>query len=322
MNIWLAPLEGTTDAIFRRVHHQCFTGVEKYYIPFVSPTQNMVFTARELSAIAPENNAGVPAVPQLLGKNADHLLWAIRELRAMGYTEVNLNLGCPSGTVTAKGKGSGLLREPEVLAPFLDELFAHAVLPVSIKTRIGYASAEEWPALLALLSRYPAKELIIHPRTRADFYKGPIHPETYALAREKAAQPLVYNGDLFTAADCRALMASYPDTAALMVGRGLIANPAMAQELCGGAKVTTAALRAFHDRLLEAYAQRYQPDQVHRRVREVMKYISCCYQGAEKPRKAIRKAANLRAHQEAVDWLFRDFELTEEPGYLPESWTG
>ena len=322
MRIWFAPLEGTTDAIFRRVHHQCFTGVEKYYIPFVSPTQNMVFTARELSAIAPENNMDVPAVPQLLGKNAEHLLWAIRELKTMGYEEVNLNLGCPSGTVTAKGKGSGLLREPEALAALLDELFAHTTLPISIKTRIGYASAEEWPALLELLCRYPAKELIIHPRTRADFYKGSIHPETYALACERATQPLVYNGDLFTATDCWTLMTAAPDTSALMIGRGLIANPAMAQELCGGEKLTTTALRNFHDRLCEAYAQRYQADQVHRRVREVMKYISCCYQGAEKPRKAIRKAANLRAHQEAVDWLFRDFELMAEPGYTPESWTG
>lgn len=322
MNVWFAPLEGTTDAIFRRVHHQCFSGVEKYFIPFVSPTQNMVFTARELSGIAPEVNEGVPVVPQLLGKHAGHVLWAVRELQSMGYTEVNLNLGCPSGTVTAKGKGSGLLREPEALERFLDELFAGTTLPISIKTRIGFASEEEWPALLELLARYPAKELIIHPRTRADFYKGPIHPEAYALVCARATQPLVYNGDLFTAEDCRRLMAAYPNTVAVMAGRGLIANPAMAQELNGGEKISVAALREFHDRLCDAYAQRYQQDQVHRRVREVMKYVCCCFEGAHKPLKAIRKAADLRAHREAVDWLLRDFDLREESGYLPQMWTG
>lgn len=320
MNVWFAPLEGTTDAIYRRVHHACFSGVEKYYIPFISPTQNLSFAARELNAISPEVNEGVPVVPQLLGKNAGHLLWAVRELQAMGYTEVNLNLGCPSGTVTAKGKGSGLLREPETLEAFLDELFAGASLPISIKTRIGYASAEEWPRLLELLDRYPVKELIIHPRTREDFYQGPLHPETFALARERMHCPLVYNGDLFTLEDCRQLAVECPELTAAMIGRGLLANPAMAQELHGGEGLTIAALREFHDRLCDAYAQRYQPDQVHCRLREVMKYMACCFEGAQKPRKAIRKAANLRAHKEAVDWLLADFPLRPELGYSPETW--
>ena len=135
--IYFAPLEGVTDTIFRRVHHACFSGVTKYFIPFISPTQNLSFSPRELFGIAPQANEGIPAVPQIMAKNPDHFLWAARTLRDMGYTEVNLNLGCPSGTVTAKSKGSGLLREKELLVQLFDGIYAAAPLPISIKTRIG-----------------------------------------------------------------------------------------------------------------------------------------------------------------------------------------
>lgn len=320
MNVWFAPLEGTTDAVFRRIHHQCFGGVEKYYIPFVSPTQNLLFTARELNAIAPENNEGVPAVPQLLGKDPEQILWAIGELKKMGYQEVNLNLGCPSGTVTAKCKGSGLLREKDMLRRLLDGVYEKAPLPVSIKTRIGFTEDTEWPALLDILLDYPMQELIIHPRTRKDFYKGPLHPQTFALAARKAKCPLVYNGDLFNQDDGRAIMQQYPGLKAVMIGRGLIANPAMAQEMNGGEPLSVEALWQFHERLCEAYGRKYPANQVHNRVREVMKYVACCFEGAEKPRKAIRKAADLQAHHQAVDWLLRDFALKDKPGYEPQSW--
>lgn len=320
MNVWFAPMEGVTDAIYRRVHHLCFSGVEKYYIPFVSPTQNLHFTARELSAIAPEVNEGVPVVPQLLGKDVEQLLWAMGELKAMGYREVNLNLGCPSGTVTAKGKGSGLLRESDALRRLLDGVFERAPLPLSLKTRIGFADAMEWDALLPLLLQYPMQELIIHPRTRKDFYKGPLHPETFQAAAEKAVCPLVYNGDLFTAEDHQDIQQRYPQLRAVMTGRGLLADPAMAQALNGGTPLTVDAIRHFHDTLLEQYARKYPRDQVHRRLREVMKYIACSFEDARKPLKAIRKAPDLQAHQQAVEVLLRDYTLKDTPGYEPDTW--
>lgn len=156
MTLYFAPLEGVTDAVFRRIHHECFPGVSKYFIPFISPTQNLAFTSRDWAAIAPENNIGVPAVPQLLAKDASLFLWAAQALCDMGYPEVNLNLGCPSGTVTAKGKGSGLLADVPALERLLDGIFEKRPIPVSIKTRIGYAHVEEWDRLLDVFARYPS----------------------------------------------------------------------------------------------------------------------------------------------------------------------
>ena len=182
MPIYFAPLEGVTDVTYRRTHAACFSGVDKYFIPFVSPTHHLVFTPKEKRAVSPDENSGMHAVPQILSKHAAQFLWAANELFQLGYREVNLNLGCPSGTVTAKGKGSGMLRDLESLKAFLDDIFAHSPIAISIKTRIGFSNEEEWSAIWSLLSEYPASEFIIHPRTRSQFYKGKPYREAFAQA--------------------------------------------------------------------------------------------------------------------------------------------
>ena len=207
--LYAAPMEGLTTYLWRQAHREIFGGVDKYFTPFLSPNANLCFQRRELDEIQGEPDT----VPQLLTNRSEHFVWAARELQARGYQEVNFNLGCPSGTVTAKRKGSGLLAYPEELERCLDGIFA--ALPdmrVSVKTRIGKNDPAEWETLLALYSRYPIHELIVHPRIQKEFYKGAVHRD--AFDRALAAYPgrLVYNGDLFTAADVTALMAAVQDT--------------------------------------------------------------------------------------------------------------
>ncbi len=310
MDVRFAPMEGLTDTIYRRTHFQHFGGVAKYYIPFVSPTQHHVFTPKELRAIGPEHNAGIPTVPQLLAKDPEHFLWAAQELARMGYDEVNLNIGCPSGTVTAKGKGAGMLRDLYALDALLNAACSGSPIAVSVKTRIGFESPEEWPELLELLSEYPLKEIIIHPRTRTGFYKvGTLYPETFRLAAEKKL-PLVYNGDLFTAADCDALQAEYPGMP-MMMGRGFVCNPALGREANGGAALTVKELREFHDALYDAYKRDRTPEQAHSRMRELMIYMSCCFKEAEKAAKGVRKS-NPANYEAAIARLF-DCELADPP---------
>ena len=310
MDIRFAPMEGLTDTIYRRTHHLHFNGVSKYYIPFVSPTQHHVFTPKEMRAIGPEQNAGIPTVPQLLSKDAEHFLWAVGEMAQMGYDEVNLNIGCPSGTVTAKGKGSGMLRDLYALDAFLNEVCAKSSVAVSVKTRIGFESPDEWEEILNVLCQYPLKEIIIHPRTRSGFYKvGTLHPDCFKQAAEKKL-PLVYNGDLFTAADCSALDASYPGMP-MMMGRGIICNPALAREACGGASLNKAELYAFHNALWNAYRSERPLDQAHSRMRELMIYMSCCFLDADKAAKNVRKS-NPRNYEEMIERLF-EHELSQPP---------
>lgn len=316
---YFAPLEGLTDATFRRVHHEHFRGVDKYFIPFVSPTQNLTFNHRELHAIAPEVNEGVPAVPQLLTKEADHFRWATEALRDMGYTEVNLNIGCPSGTVTAKNKGAGMLRDPAFLRAFLDGVFEKSVLPVSVKTRVGFYVPEEWPALLDVLKDYPMHELIIHPRTRTMFYKGDVLMDAYARAAETVTCPLVFNGNVFSPEDARRLLEAFPSTRAVMMGRGLIANPALAQTLSGGAPLTPDTLRDFLDHLFRAYCERYQLPIALGRMRDVMKHAACCFEEPEKAVKLFRKATREADYHAAMALLF-SHPMTPDPCYDYRFW--
>ncbi len=310
MDFRFAPMEGLTDTIYRRTHHQHFGGVRKYYIPFVSPTQHHVFTPKEMRAIGPEHNVGIPTVPQILAKDAEHFLWAAGEMAAMGYDEVNLNIGCPSGTVTAKGKGSGMLRDLYALDAFLNEVCAKSPVAVSVKTRIGFDSLDEWPEILDVLTEFPLKEIIIHPRTRQGFYKvGTLYPECFRLAAQRKL-PLVYNGDLFTAANCAVHAYAYPGTP-MMLGRGMICNPALAREASGGAPLNKEELYAFHNLLWNAYREARPLDQAHSRMRELMIYMACCFADAEKAAKNVRKS-NPKNYEEMVARLF-EHDLAQPP---------
>ena len=247
-----APLEGITDAVFRRTHAAFYPGVARYYTPFISPTMHHIFTSRELRELAPENNPGLELIPQLLGRNEYDLLWAANELADMGYTEMNLNLGCPSGTVTAKRKGAGLLAYPEELDSLLERLFSAAPLAISVKTRLGMTSPEEFDRILSIYNKYPIRCLIIHPRTREDQYKGTVHLDAFEKALSGTSLPICYNGDLFTPEDVLRFHARFPAVNDIMIGRGLIADPAMIVRMQGGLSEPE-TLRAFHDTLCEEY---------------------------------------------------------------------
>lgn len=197
-----APLDGITKVVFRQVYHRMFGGADRYFIPFFSPTDQHILTKRDQRELDPAANAGLPVVPQVMTCRAPDFLWAAEIVADMGYTEVNLNLGCPSGTVTAKGKGAGFLAKPEELERFFDEVFAAVKLPVSVKTRLGVKEPEEFERLLDIYNRYPIACLTIHPRVQKQFYKGTVHRDWFAWAAERSRNPLCYNGDLVTVEDC------------------------------------------------------------------------------------------------------------------------
>ena len=219
-----APLDGITKVVFRRVWHRHFGGADRYFIPFFSPTDQHILTQRDRRELDPEANGGLPLVPQVMTRRAPDFLWAAELVEQMGYQEVNLNLGCPSGTVTATGKGSGFLARPEELERFFDEVFASVKLPVSVKTRLGVKEPEEFERLLEIYNRYPIACLTIHPRIQKQFYKGTVHRDWFTWAAERSRNPLCYNGDLVTVEDCGAFAADFPAVGAVMIGRGAIAE--------------------------------------------------------------------------------------------------
>ena len=157
MKYYFAPMEGITTHVFRAVHSRRFPGADRYYTPFFSPTSDHLFTPRELRELTPETPCAAPVVPQILSKCAADIVWAAEGLQDMGYMVFNLNLGCPSATVTAKGKGAGLLQKPDALDTLLADVFAASPIAVSLKSRIGYLAPEEFPRLLSIYRQYNAQ---------------------------------------------------------------------------------------------------------------------------------------------------------------------
>ena len=290
MHYYFAPMEGVTGAVYRRTHHEFFSGVDKYFMPFITPTMNEKLTPRQKRDVLPEYNEGVPAVPQLLTKSAADCIWAVNALHDLGYPEVNLNLGCPSGTVTAKGKGAGFLAHPDELDRFFDEVFAKCE-GISVKTRLGVHEASEFDKLLEIYNRYPITELTIHPRVRQDFYKGKVRESDFAAALPRCSMPVCYNGDLRTVGEVRALETRFPTVTHVMIGRGLVADPALARKLRGGAGVTRKELSEFLAALYQGYTDFYQGQvpTAAQRMREVWFYLIHLFDDAEKLNKQLRR---------------------------------
>lgn len=289
MQYYFAPLEGLTDCAYRTLHHRFFPGVDRYYTPFFSPTVHRMLTPREARELPPADSLGVTVIPQLLTKVADDFNWMAQQCADLGYGEVNLNLGCPSGTVTAKGKGSGMLRELDSLDAFLAGIFRSPVTAVSIKTRIGFTDPQEWTAILSILNRYPVKELIVHPRVRSDFYKGPIHMEAFQYALENSRAPLCYNGDLCSLSQIQAFGKQFPQVGTVMIGRGLIADPGMLSS--GGS--APEQLEQFYNALFDSYLHTFgSARNTMFRMKEHWGMLQRNFPGGEKLFKALRKTTD------------------------------
>jgi len=312
MRIYCAPMEGITGALYRQVHHKYFGGIDRYFMPFISPNQDHILTKKDLRELAPENNDGLDAVPQLLTRRTGEFLWAVRELAAMGYREVNLNLGCPSGTVTAKGKGSGFLAVPEELDAFLDEIFSKSPISISVKTRFGMSRQEEFERLLEIYNQYPIQELTVHARVRSDFYKEPARIDFFGECWEKSKNPVCYNGDLFTANDCFDFFKRFPKIEAIMVGRGLIADPALGQKAAGGTGTDKTTLKRFHDELYEGYCSMFgSRKNAMMRMKELWARQITLFEHGEKFGKNIRKATDPVKYEALVADLFERLELLD-----------
>ena len=308
MKIEFAPMEGLTDSIYRKLHNEYFPGnVDVYYMPFFSPAIHRTLSKKEQRDLPPASSVPLKAVPQVLTRVPEDFLWAANVCRDLGYEEINLNAGCPSGTVVAKNKGAGMLRDVYALDDFLEAIFRDSPLPVSIKTRVGMENPEEFPRLLEIYNDYPIKELIIHPRVRKDFYKPPIHMECFEYALENSRNPVCYNGNLNTLSEIRAFQEKYPQVNSLMLGRGLIGDPGMLK----GTDVKT--LEAFSDELLQVYTDTFgSARNAMFRLKENWRYLLCHFDGGEKLGKKLRKTTDVEEYKAITHQIFGTLPFLSE----------
>jgi len=307
--IYLAPIRGLTDALFRETLFSHFKGFDAAVAPFINPQKKSLYADKMLRDVLPENNPTLPIVPQLLHTAPEDFLVLARRLAALGYTHINWNLGCPVPMVARKKRGSGLLPYPEEIVGLLTRVLPELEIELSIKTRLGYHDHAETRALLPELNRFRLKEIIIHTRLGKQLYKGTTDPEGFAVCRQLSRHPLTYNGDINDLATFKTLASRFPTVDRWMLGRGALANPFLAEEIKGyphqDSETRKMRLYNFHDDLFTRYTERFSgPSHLLGRVKHLWLYLIRSFPGNNKLLKKILKSSNPVNYREIVEQLF------------------
>lgn len=315
MKYYLAPMEGITGFIYRNSYEKFFGGIDKYFAPFVVPNSSKSLKTKELRDVLPENNKGINLVPQILTNDSEGFILTAKKLKDLGYNEINLNLGCPSGTVVGKKRGAGFLAHREELDKFLEEIFKINHMKISIKTRLGMDKPEEFYELIKIYNKYPMEELIIHPRTRQDFYGNKPNLEVFKDAISLSKNPVCYNGDIFTLEDHNKLVEEFKEVDKIMLGRGILANPALMNEILNNEFMDKKVLKEFHDEIFSKYREVFNEDRnAMFRMKKLWGYMIYMFSNNKKYAKKIKKAQKVVDYNQAVTSLFLEQDILKGAG--------
>lgn len=320
MKYYLAPLEGITTHIYRNAYKKHFNNIDKYFTPFIVPNDSKSLKTKEFNDLLPENNKDINVVPQILTNISEGFITTCEKLQELGYHEVNLNLGCPSATVVSKSRGSGFLDKKDELRSFLDDIYKIDNMNISIKTRLGMAEHEEFYDLINIYNDYPVSELIIHPRTRSDFYKNTPNLAMFGEGLKSCKMPVCYNGDIFTAEDFNNIIKDFPSLDMVMLGRGIIANPGLVGEIRDNTPLDKVQLKNFLNDIADEYKAVYSGDRnVLFKMKEIWSYMICIFANNKKYGKQIKKSQSLKDYKEAVNMLLNNEEIIKGAGLFTEN---
>ncbi len=289
--IAFAPLQGYTDAVYRRAHHECVGGVEEYYTPFVRIEKGEI-RRKDLRDTDPVANDGVPTVPQVIARDGNEFARLCDALQGQGWGRIDLNMGCPFPMQVRAGRGSGLLQHPERIKEIQHEMLRRPEMAFSVKIRLGQESIDEGLAAMAIVNEMPLIHVTLHPRLGKQQYKGLADREAFCHFYKASKHPLVYNGDIATMEEIRGLQQQWPNLKGVMLGRGLLARPWMT-----GDKNPAQVLHDIH-----TFVYRHTVDtlcgdsQILSRLHAFWEYVDI----DRKIKKAIMKATTLPRYREAV----------------------
>ncbi|MEN7973429.1 MAG: tRNA-dihydrouridine synthase family protein [Verrucomicrobiota bacterium] len=328
----LAPMRGITTMHYRKAFVRHFQGLDMEMAPFISTVTSERINPKLLKDVLPENNSGLPLIPQVIGNNADDFVQMNIALHGLGYNEVNWNLGCPHKPIRKKRRGSGLLPYPDTVDSILDQVCERSPVRLSVKVRLGVSNKSELMQLIPVLNKYPLSEVIIHPRTAEQMYEGTVDLDAFEEAFNKLELPVCYNGDIDSLAFFRSLQNRFPTIRRFMLGRGLLANPFLCEEIkkestqrhgdAETAPSSSAPLRlcveknnyieriaAFHDDLVSSYeAVLYGDHPVLGKMKEFWTYQSQHLSNGRKMFKKLKKTERLSTYKAIVSEFLSDAE--------------
>lgn len=300
--IHFAPVQGHTDAAYRRLHAASYTGADIYYTPFIRLEHGAV-RARDLRDIDPEANAGYHLVPQLIFRDRDELLPLVAEMRRAGATELDINMGCPFPLQTARGRGAATAGNPDAARLVAETVRANPDIRFSVKMRLGMEQPDEWEATLPILNGVPLTHITLHPRVARQQYGGEVDMDQFNRFCQASVNKVVYNGDLRTPEDMARVLESCPGACGVMLGRGILGRPSLAAEFTSGRTWDRTerieAMLAFHRRLLRHYEESLCGDaQIISKIKPFWEYAEP--EIGRKAWKAIRKAGNMARYNSAI----------------------
>jgi tRNA-dihydrouridine synthase B len=313
--IYLAPLQESTDAVYRKSHAEVFRNVDKYFAPYIVRQNDGSVKNSHLRDFRPERNEGYHLVPQVLAGNSDDLIFLSKLLSDAGYDEVNWNLGCPYPMVTNKGMGCGLLPLPHKIEEILYESLPKISCRISVKLRSGFESPDDINAVIPVLNQFPLHEIILHPRIAKQLYNGTADPEVFIHASALSKNPLVYNGDILTLDDFNRLDRLFGDKSVWMIGRGILGNPFLPSDIKGITlqQSRPALLQQFHNRIFDEYSELLSgKSHLLMRMLKFWSYFCFSFPDPHKTLKRIKKAGSLAKYHEAVTLNFHSLTDHEE----------
>lgn len=308
--LYLAPIRGLTDIVYRETFATYFKGFDCAIAPFINPQRQSAFKTKHLRDVLPENNKVMTVVPQLLHTTVNDFLALTEKLEDLGYNHINWNLGCPAPMVVHKKRGSGFLPYPDEIIAFLEQVLPKINIELSIKTRLGFTELGELEALLPRLDAFPLKEIIIHTRLGKQMYSGVTDPESFIRCMALTKHPLVYNGDIVTLDAFEELSNLLPTINRWMIGRGAIANPflpSLIKDKNGLPKNHFQVLYNFHKDIYCRYQERLSgASHILGRMKQIWQYMVLSFPNSKKNIKALNKAKNLDTYQHTTDLIFKD----------------
>lgn len=300
--IAFAPLQGYTDAVYRRAHHECVGGIDEYYTPFVRIEKGEI-RKKDLRDTDPTVNEGVPTVPQVIAKDGDEFSRLCDALQGQGWGRIDLNMGCPFPMQVKAGRGSGLLQHPEQVEELQQEMLRRPEVTFSVKMRLGQESEEEGLTVLPIINEMPLVHVTLHPRLGRQQYKGVADKEAFMRFMEGCQHPMVYNGDVVELKMENGkwkIGADAIDSTKLkgvMIGRGLLVRPWMLSD-----KKPHMVIKNMHAIVYRHATEHLCGDsQILSRLHAFWEYLDIPH----KQKKAIMKATTLRRYNEAVAFLSR-----------------
>lgn len=296
MQFYMAPMQSLTSFVFRNAYQKHFHNIDKYFTPFLSDRK---LSNKDKNEVLPEHNQNMVVVPQIMANQSEVFLEITKQLEDYGYNSVNLNLGCPSGTVVPKKRGAGLLSDLDMLDRFLEDIFKHCSLAISIKTRIGIEYPTEWNAIQSIYKHYPLEELILHPRLQKDQYKNHPNLDTFEVALNNLSCPICYNGDIHSLSQFRAFQDQFPSVDKVMLGRGILKNPGLINEINKGVTINSEELLSLHNDVLTGYQEYISGDiNILYKMKEWWCYLGESYNHSQTAKKLIKKIMKCKSLKE------------------------